>query len=246
MASEAQQKVRELFNSNVNDSVLVYEFNLFDRSVTQKLWAAKYYYDEIVSLDIRKFWEQSVTTSIQSSDSYTAAPQAQGLNLERYSSYVHLLLDGFFMNSMSALDTFAHQVFLLYIFPQKPSRIYVWTARKKLSESHPNSKLVRLLDTQIGQTWFDQFQQFRNCTAHESLIGCGKVEISYDPITKLLVGSHIKLPDDPRSRPFTYRKRREATRYCRSILRNINSLVTKSYDSILLDIRRANNAFPIA
>lgn len=246
MTSIAQQKVYNLFNLNINSSALRDEFSLFDRSVTQKLWAAKYYYDELANLDIRKFWEQSITTSVQSSNSILVTTPAQGLNLERYCSHVHLLLDGFFMNSMSALDTLAHQIFLLYNLRQKPSKIYIGTVKKKLAQFHPNSKLRKLLDNQMGQTWFDQFQQFRNCTTHESLIGYDKVEVSYDPITGQVVGSKIKLPDDPKARPlFTYRKRREAIRYCKFILKNTNSLVTKVYENILVDTGRANNILPI-
>jgi hypothetical protein len=246
MAPEAQRKVYDLFNLKVNNSALRDEFRLFDRSITQKLWAARYYHDSLLNLDIRKFWEQSVTTSIQSSGSNVISTPSQGLNLERYCSHVHLLLDGFFMNSMSALDMLAHQIFLLYDLQQKPSKVYIGTVKRKLAQFHPNSKLRKLLDEQMGQTWFDQFQQFRNCTTHESLIGYDKVEISYDPITGEVVGSKIRLPDYPKGRPiFTYSKRREATRYCQLILKKVNSLVTKVYESIWVDIRRANNILPM-
>ena len=46
----AQQKVHDLFNSKVSDPKLVYEFNLFDKSVTQKLWSARYYYEKMSNL----------------------------------------------------------------------------------------------------------------------------------------------------------------------------------------------------
>lgn len=241
----AQQKVHDLFNSKVSDPKLVYEFNLFDKSVTQKLWSARYYYEKMSELDIRRFWEQYTTTNIQSADLRTSTTQSQGLNLERYCSHAHLLLDGFLVNSSSVLDTFAHEILTIYEFHQRPSKLYIGTIKKSLVRFHPNSKLGALLDKRLSRPWFIQFQCFRNCTTHVSLIGLDGVKVKYDHITGQVMGSKIRLPDDPYGRPFTYRKNIEATRYCKSILRNIETLVANAHESILADIRRSNNNIPV-
>jgi hypothetical protein len=146
---------------------------------------------------------------------------------------------------MSVLDTLAHQILILYDVQQRPSKIYIGTVRDKLAKSHSKSALAILLAGKTGQLWFNHFQRFRNCTTHESLIGYDNVDVSYDPITGEIAGARIILPDDPKARPFSYAKKREAKRYCRYILGNINSLISNSYRSILVDIRKANNVLPI-
>lgn len=243
MPEAAQQRIRKLFNSDVRDAHLVSEFNLFDRSVTQKLWSTEFYSDQLNNLDIHRFLVLPPMGDTQSAGSTTA--QAPLLDIEGYCRYLNLLLDGFFMNSMSAVDTLAHQISTVYYFPQIPRDIYIVSIKNMLVRSHSNSKLGRLLDGQLGQRWFREFEPFRHCTTHESLIRYDDIKFSFEQVTNRLRVSKIKLPDDPRVRPFTYNRNREATAYCQSILRKIQSLTTKVYESIQADIRTSNYTLPI-
>jgi len=245
MTLEAQQKVSDLFNSIVSDPNLRFEFNLFDKSVNQKLWSATHCCEELSKIDIHDFLEPLYITSTQHINSYSTTTQSKGLNFERYCSYLHLLLDGFFVNSMSILDTLAHEIWTLYDFQQKPREVSVKKVRDNLVNFHPNSKLGTFLDRRLKQPWFEQFKCYRNCTTHERLIGINGVKVIYNPITGEIEGSKIRLPDDPYIRPFTYRRNREATQYCKFMLRNIQSLAIKVYEIILIDINGANNLIPI-
>ena len=245
MLEESQQNVRDIFNSIVSNPNLAYEFRLLDKSVTQKLWAIRYYCEEFSNLDICRTWEQSSTTNTQITSSYSVTTPSRVINFELYYSRAHILLDGFLVNSNSVLDTLAHEILLFYEFSQKPSKLYIKTIKDNLVKFHPNSKLGTLLNKRLSQPWFKQFQLYRNCTTHVSLIGLNGVKVKYDPITGQLMSSKIRLPDDPYGRPFTYRKNREATRYCKSVLRNIQSLVTASYNNISADIRGADKKIPI-
>lgn len=250
MIESLQGRIRDLFSASGCNPRLVSDYNLYSASVIQKLWSAQYYLSKLRSLDIRKYWEEPTVsyTHTQLADSYSVATQEQGLKLRLYSCDVHLLLDGFFFQSMSTLDTLAHEIWSLYDFhgQQKPSRLYIGRIGRKLTDVHPNSALGKFLKKQLGQDWFDEFGRFRHCTTHESLIVYDDVQFRYDSITNEVTGSVITLPDDPKARPPRYKKKREATKYCTDILGRIQSLVEKSHEKILLDIRRNNNVFPIS
>ncbi len=246
MIESLQREIRDRFSTSGCNPRLVSDYNLYSSSVLQKLWSAEHYSRELKNLEIRWFWETSPVVYTQTADSYPAAPQTPTLNFDRYSRHVHLFMDGFFMNAMSVLDTLAHEIWTLYAFPQKPSRLYIGTVKKRLAHLHPSSELGKFLTRQLGQDWFDQFQRFRHCTTHESSIVYDKIQVSYEHLTRQVEGSDITLPDDPKIRPFTYRKRREATKYCTDTLGKIHSLVEKAHEKILLDTRRNNNIFPIS
>ncbi len=246
MIETLQGTIRDLLSESGCNPRLVSDYDLYSASVIQKLWSAEHCSAELKSLDISTFMEPSSIVYTQTAESYSVGSPAATFNFDRYSRHVHLLIDGFFINSMSVLDTLAHEMWTLYAFQQKPSRLYIGTIRKKLIDLHPNSVLGRFLASQLTQRWFDGFQRFRHCTIHESLIVYDNVSVIFDPLTRQAIGSHITLPDDPKARPFTYKKRREATKYCADILGKIQSLVEKSHERILLDIKRNNNVFPIS
>jgi len=245
MPVTAQQTIRtvhELFNSSVSDAHLVFEFNLFHSSVTQKLWSVEYYCNELINLDVHKFLLDTV--SITESGGSTTI-QRPLFDPEGYCRHLNLWLDGFLMNSMSALDTLAHEISTLYSSPQRLGDIYIVGIKNMLLRFHPNSRLGKFLDIRLGQPWFDELQGFRHCTTHESLIRYDDIKFSFDPVTYGLRVSKIKLPDNAKVRPFTYHKKREVTSRCQFIRRKIQSLVFKAYESILMDIHINNNILPI-
>jgi hypothetical protein len=244
MAEDARQTIYQLFNSSVSDSNLVFEFNLFDRSVSRKLWSTEYYRDKLMNLDIYdESWVQPNAADTQ----FSTSPASQGplLDIEGYCRKLNLLLDGFFMNSMSVLDTLAHQISTIYVFRQRPVDLYIISIKGLLLSDHPNSKVGRLLDRQLAQRWFIEFRPFRHCTTHESIIRHDDLKITYDPVSFRLRVSKIKLPDDPQVRPLTYRRNREATWYCTTIFNHIQWLVIKAYENILSDIHKAKDVLPI-
>lgn len=244
MQGIAQQTISDLFNSNVSDSNLVYEFNLFDRSVTQKLWSTDYYCRQLLSLDVNAFLVFPSVSATQSTGSIMSPDPL--LDISWYCQELNRLLDGFFMNSMSVFDTLAHEIYTLYDSQTRPSRIYITTARDMLLNFHPTCKTGQLLDSQLSQSWYTEFEPFRHCTTHESLIRYDDISIRYDPVTHLYsLFRKIRLPDDPQVRPFTYDRNRVASEYCQRLRRKIQWLVTRVYESMLYDIRRNGNILPI-
>jgi hypothetical protein len=244
MQGTEQQKIRELFNSNVGDRHLVDKFNLFDSSVSQKLWSTEYYCKQLVSLNINEFRVFPFVSGTLSADAKTADYMV--LDPVWYCRNLNLLLDGFFMNSMSTLDTLAHEIFTLYVCPSVPSYIYITTAKKMLVEVHASSTTARLLDEQLSQDWFAEFEPFRHCTTHESLIRHDDVVYSFDNVNnRYELLRAIRLPDNPQVIPFTYNSNRVASEYCQSILTKIQSLAGDVYASVLLDMRTNGDILPI-
>jgi len=149
MQETAQAVIRELFNSRVDNSLLLDDFNLFDSSVSQKLWSAEYNLGKLISLDVNEF---RVFPSGGDTISFGAITTGyKVLDIIYYCRTLNLLLDGFFMNSMSTLDTLAHELFTLYCCSDIPSNIYINTVRKMLGGFHPSSKTLELLNEQLRQ-----------------------------------------------------------------------------------------------
>lgn len=245
MQETAQQRIRNLFNSNVSGERLIDDFNLFNSSVTQKLWSTEHYFKELASLSICDFLFLSESAS-QSAGSETV--QTPLLDMLKYCRNLNRLLDGFFMNYMSTLDILAHEIFVIYD-PKTvlPPKIYITTARSMLVKSHPSSKAGKLLDSQLSQAWFQEVKPFRHCTTHESLIHYDDIKISFDYVTaKYELAKKIKLPDNPQVRPFTYDKNREVSKYCRYVFNKLQFLVTQVYKAVLFDIHANGNILPVS
>ena len=244
MIPAAKQAIRGLFNTGVSDNNLVYKFNLYDESVTQKLWASAHYLRSLRDLDINKYLVGPTMASgtISTGDVFVPHPL---LDTPRFCYELNRLLDGFFMNSMSTLDTLGHQIYTLYECRSIPARIYIRTATEMLIREHPNCKLGPFLSSRLGSRWFSEFEPFRHCTTHESLIRIEDIDIGYDPImTCYHLVKQIKLPNDPQSTPFKYTRNRKAIEYCGSLFSKIQSLIDRAYDNILADIRSNSNTVP--
>lgn len=236
----AQEQIKDLFNRTVTNSNLVYDFNLFDVSVTQKLWSTDYYLRALLNLDISEM--------VASSTAYTGSGITTGTSniLDSFCREINRLLDGFFMNAMSTLDTLGHQIYILYTSQSTPTKIYFNTAKDMLVREHQQSILGNLLNTQLAMRWFSDFEPFRHCTTHESLIRFDDIQISYDYVnSRYKLSKRIKLPDNPQIRPYTYQRNRVVNVFCKSTFGNLDRLVKKSYECIRRDIRQSGNTIPI-
>lgn len=244
MQETAQQKIRGLFHSVVGNSRIIYDFDLYDSSVNQKLWSTEYYCNQLLSLNITLF---QVWPSASDTQSYGSTMiQIPMLDISNYCSHLNLYLDGFFMNAMSTLDTLAHELFVIYESQRVPRSIYISSAKDMLLNVHPNSAAGAYLDEQLGKPWFTEFEPFRHCTTHESLIRHNDIVYRFDHVGgDYKLSRKIKLPDNPQVKPFTYNRNRVASEYCRSIFRKIHSLVTNVYKGALGDIRTNGNILPI-
>lgn len=246
MPQTAQQRIHQLFVSSGADQHLISDFELFHKSVDQKLWSTNYFHDRLLELDVHMFYPRlprSETLSIDSSPAQVSLSQATP-DMESYCRHANLYLDGFLMNAMSVLDTLAHEIATLYCFGKSLGDIYIRKIKDELLDLHPNSRLGSLLDYQLSQRWFVNFEPYRHCTTHESLIRY-EVHSDYDQVRNIWREPQLKLPDDPQARPFTYIRRRELRSFCTRTCRGIESLITRAYRDILRDIHNSGNILPI-
>lgn len=244
MQKTAQQEIRELLHLTVGNHQIVQDFDLFNSSVTQKVWSTDYYCKQLLRLDINQFQVWPSASDTQSYGSTTI--QTPMLDISDYCRHLNLYLDGFFMNAMSTLDTLAHEIFTLYESQHIPNKIYINTASNMLRDNHPNSKVRALLNDQLGKPWYIDFEPFRHCTTHVSLIRHNDIIYRYDHVAlQYKLSRKIKLPDNPQVRPFTYSRRKVANDYCHSLNIKLQRLVDNVYKDVLLDIHTKGNILPI-
>ena len=237
MAATNQERLHSIVQAHATSQPFFEEFQHFHLSVKQKLWSVDYFYDQITKLKPEVLYQQQrARGSTLVLDQYT--------DKEGFGLYANLILDGFLMNTMAALDTLAHEIKVLYKFDPVPRKVYIHTIKGKLEREHPYRALTNYLSSELAKPWFDPFATYRHCTTHESLVGAN---IRYDEtlITGELQQAFITLPDDPRSKPFTYGRNRELKSYCDKVRRSVIKMVRHSYYCIFQDIKAAHNILPI-
>lgn len=232
-----QQRLQSIIQGHALSQPLLEEFQHFHLSVEQKLWSVDYFHDRIAELKPEVAYGQQRTRG-------STLVLDQHTDKEGFGLYANLILDGFLMNAMAALDTLAHEIKVLYAFHPVPRNVYIHTIKGNLVREHPSSALTRYLSSELAKPWFGPFATYRHCTTHESLVGSN---VHYDEtlITGELRQAFITLPDDPRNRPFTFRRNRELKSYCVKIRRTVTDLVRHSYYCIIQDIKVAHNILPI-
>jgi hypothetical protein len=151
------------------------------------------------------------------------------------------------MNSMSVFDTLAHEIFVLYSSPNATSDIYISTAQVMINKFHSASQIKKVLDNQfmVGG-WFSEFERYRHCTTHESLIVYDDIRFRLDSVNfTYYLDQPVRLPDNPQVKPLTYNLNRNVVDYCLSTFQTIGSFVSSIYDSVLLDIHAKGDVLPI-
>jgi hypothetical protein len=149
------------------------------------------------------------------------------------------------MTAMSALDTLAHEIGMLYSFRRTPSRLYISKIKDLLVSEHSHRFLTQYLSNELSKSWYVTFSNYRHCTTHESLIGTN-IRIDASLFTEEPPDTYVPLPDDPRIKPFTYRHNRELKSYCSLLNNKTTQLIRHSYHCILQDISSVSGTLPIA
>jgi hypothetical protein len=236
MAATNRERLQAVVQRNVTDQGFTQEFCHFHLSVVQKLWPVDYFNGQIAKLKPEMLYKQRTHDDKLVVDQYP--------DTEEFGLYANLLLDGILMNAMSTLDTLAHEIRMLYRFNQVPHNIYISTIKDCLTRDHAHCALTVYLASELAKPWFDTFATYRHCTTHESLVG-PNIRFEISAITKDLQLASLPLPDNPRCRPFTYKRGRELKSYCNRIRKDITLLVRHAYYCIINDIKRVHNAVPI-
>lgn len=233
-----QQRLQSIVQAHTPSQPFLEEFKHFNLSVKQKLWSVDYFCEQIEGLEPKVLFQK------QSTRESTVVLKKPYIDREGFGLYANLVLDGFLMNAMAALDTLAHEIKVLYTFQPPLQDVYIKTIKNKLRRQHPHCNLTKYLSNELAKPWFNTFTEYRHCTTHESLVG-SNVNYGEALITGEAGQASITLPDNPHNRPLTYDRKRELKSYCVKIKRNVNDLVRHSYYCIIQDIQSAGGALPI-
>lgn len=232
-----EHRLQSIVQTHTPSQPFLEEFQHFHLSVKQKLWSVDYFQDNIAELRPEVLYQQKQTRKDMLVGGLHTDKEGFGL-------YANLILDGFLMNAMATLDTLAHEIEVLYTFHRVPSRVSMHTIERDLKAQHSYRALTKYLSAELVKPWYNLLATYRHCTTHESLVGSN---VTYDEalITGYNQHAFITLPDDPRNRPFTYRRNRELKSYCFKTRRIVTDLVSHSYHYIMEDIKAAHNTLPI-
>jgi len=246
MGATNQDRLEFIVKTYAANQQLLGEFFHFHLSVTQKLWSVNRLADTIASLQPPVSWEQVV----QDDSSSVRSSVEMSTDIKRFGLEANMHLDCFLMNAMAVLDTLAHEIKVLYSFQaiplkpsSKPDRVYIGTVKDELIKYHPSKHLTKYLSTELAKPWFDTFASYRHCTTHESLIG-SNIHFDVSAVTGALRQAIVPLPDDPRKRPFDYKRNRELKSYCEKTREGIKKMVNHSYYNIVKDIKLGKCALP--
>mgnify|MGYP001101790420 CR=1 FL=1 len=127
--------------------------------------------------------------------------------------------DVFFSFAYSALDIAAGIIGMLVETGIKKGNVYFTNIMHLLADAKSQyaGPLLNELKTESDSGWIHEFRQYRIFFTHYAAIQpIG--QLKYTANNKTTGINLYMLPDDPRSKPFTYERKREFAPYCQEVL----------------------------
>lgn len=161
-------------------------------------------------------------------------------NLSEIAYRVNFHFDGFVHLLGSSGDIFAREI-LTYFGEILPAKVYFYKAHTRINTSRPGDAILPLL---LAPGWKSEFDDYRNTSTHESLIGTGfsiEIEMHGHNVQRRL---KFPLPDDPRANVKTYTRNPDIVRYCEVTLTRYLRLFNQAYSHLVGRIS-ATGSLPI-
>jgi len=231
---QLKEKVEEFYLRN-KKSMRKQDFDIFHYSVQQKLWEANYYAKQIENFDPENF-SYSEIGGLRTE----TATIIRGLDKEGISRYYNLYIDGYFMSVMSIFDSLAHEVNTLLKFfkPDPDTKIYLSTIVEEMKKRSPNSEFYKYISKILKKRWWKILENFRNAITHEVIIA-KEIETSYDVTVGKEVLKKIPLPDNPKKRPFEYKKHYELKSFIEEFHKDLLPALEEIYKRLLKDLDKS-------
>jgi len=238
-ASDAFKEKVEEYYSRKSRSIRKKHFDIFHFSVKQKLWQSNYYFDKLVDIYDRNKFETDFVERTNIPDDLGEVTQSSTVksevNKDKLAKYCNLYLDGYFSSVSSIFDTLLHEANVVFKLVDTERDIYFQTIIDELREVCPGSELYRFLAERKPKRWWKTLGAFRNSLTHESIIATSivtttNVEAGTEKLEK------IPLPDDPKARPFTYRKERELKHFVENFNKNVLPVLERWYRKMNRDL----------
>lgn len=183
-----------------NTKITKTDFKLFHNRTHFKLKTAQRFFDELKKLN------QKVGTLVSS-------------DISRFD--VELNLDAFLYEVVGAIDPLLQEINIVFQLGSKPWEVSMDTVLDKL----PNTSLTRkTLSKYNGDTqgWFHLLREYRNHSAHRSIIGFDITVDAIEPEPKVYLR---KYPRDPKSG----KADEEVIEYCQNSLKRMEELIEELY-----------------
>lgn len=231
---EFREKVENFYSKN-KKSIKKNDFDIFHFSVQQKLWEANYYADQINNFSGDSF-AYSENPGLQTG----TVTVISGLDKVGISRYCNLYIDGYFMSVMSAFDSLAHEVNSLFKFlgSDPNTKIYLFTIVKEFNTKMPDSEFYKHASKTLKKNWWKILENFRNAITHEVIIA-KDIDTSYDATIGKETLKKIPIPDNPKKRPFTYKKDYELKSFVENFHKNITPTLEHCYKKLLKDLEKS-------
>ena len=237
-----KEKVEEHYRRNKR-SIRKNDFDIFHFSAQQKLWQSDYYFQRIMDIyNSETFVREFINTiNVQTTDhrgvaeSSTTKYEIDKVKLVRH---CNLYIDGYFSSVSSIFDSLAHEVNILFKLLRIDQDIYIGTILNELKQKHPKSEFYKFLVKQRSKRWWRIMDNFRNALIHESIVAT-----NIETTTNVPVGREelkkIALPDNPKRRPFTYKKDCELRSFVENFHKNIPPVLEQCYKKITKDLKKS-------
>jgi len=242
-ASEVfREKIEEFYSKN-RRSIRKNDFDIFHFSAQQKLWQSNYYFQRIMDIyNSQRFVADYINVINVPTTDYGGVTESSTVKYEidkvKLARYCNLYIDGYFSSVSSIFDSLAHEVNILFKLLKIDQNIYIGTILNKLKQKHPKSEFYKFLIKQRSKRWWRIMNNFRNALIHESIIAT-----DIETTTNVPAGREelkkIPLPDNPKRRPFTYKKDCELKSFVENFHKNIPPVLEQCYKKITRDLKKS-------
>ena len=237
MLSTEEKNIRDAIEAKLSGTIKDEAF-LFHISVERKLKSVEIWFQNVETI-LPDFIQATGTAR-----SGQAVTEGLTPDLESLISKISAYIDAFFMSGKSVLDTFAHELRILYGLGGHTGDLYFGESLSLLNTHH--------LDTQINSylsgidfdtlNWHKDLNAYRHASTHESIIPI-KPSMDFDFITGEWKEMILKLPLDTAQRPLTYNGK-NFNDVGKEIQDNLFNLIVECYRRIWDDIGQQQTIIP--
>lgn len=239
---EFRKKIEEVYFRKPN-SIKKADFDIFHFSVQQKIWQTDYYYQRIRGIyDSKKFESEFVNVlplfeSIEGSQTQSTATKRE-IDKEKLARYCSLYLDGYLSNISSIFDSLAQEVNTIFRLISPEKDIYFSAVLSKLGAKNPKSVFLKFISKERKKRWWSVWKDFRNASVHENILATN-IETSTNVASRQEVLTKIPVPDNPKKRPFTYKKNKELKSFVEELNDNVALVLEQSYKRLIKDLSQS-------
>lgn len=238
------QLLEIFFTDNKIDQKKYSKFCNTFHSVNQKIWQTEFYSEQVLNIfDQTEFSKKylqvinSDSTGSKDSVPWTSTQTKTEIKKDELRSDANLYLDGFLSSASGTLDSFLHEINIIYqIIPSKKD-IYLDRFLAEIEKKNlKNLEIYQYLASFSKKRKWTYFKKLRNKSSHESVL---VDSIHYISKAQGEVLDYILLPDDPKAWPYKYSKRIKLDIFIRDMNVFFQDLMKHLYKKSIHDLEKS-------